>query len=90
MISQTNSLPTTPMGATLVSGGATFRAWAPRATAVYVNGIFGGQAKTGQTGDLLTAISIIFGLTALVRAGTNAIPMQVKWLRTLRSRPAAA
>ena len=55
MISQTNILPTTPMGATLVSGGATFRAWAPRATAVYVNGIFGGQAKTGQTDDLLMA-----------------------------------
>src|SRR5580700_5389515 len=55
MISQTNILPTTPMGATLVNGGATFRAWAPRATAVYVNGIFGGQAKTGQTGDLLMA-----------------------------------
>jgi 1,4-alpha-glucan branching enzyme len=55
MISQTNILPTTPMGATLVNGGATFRAWAPRASAVYVNGIFGGQSRTGQTDDLLMA-----------------------------------
>jgi 1,4-alpha-glucan branching enzyme len=53
MISQSNILPTTAMGATLVNGGATFRAWAPRATAVYVNGIFGGVPKTGQTDDLL-------------------------------------
>jgi len=55
MISQSNILPTTPMGANLVNGGATFRAWAPRAIAVYVNGIFGGAPKTGQTGDLLMA-----------------------------------
>jgi 1,4-alpha-glucan branching enzyme len=55
MISQSNIQPTTPMGATLINGGATFRAWAPRATAVYVNGIFGGARKTGQTDDLLMA-----------------------------------
>jgi 1,4-alpha-glucan branching enzyme len=55
MISQANILPTTPMGATLVNGGVTFRAWAPHATAVYVNGIFGGAPKTGQTDDLLMA-----------------------------------
>jgi len=55
MLSQTNILPTTPMGATLVGGGATFRAWAPRATAVYVNGIFGGVAKNIQTADFLMA-----------------------------------
>ena len=36
-----------------MSGGATFRAWAPRATAVYVNGVFGGTPRTGQTDDLL-------------------------------------
>jgi len=41
------------MGANLTAGGATFRAWAPRATAVYVNGTFGGVARTGQTDDLL-------------------------------------
>src|SRR5439155_4555896 len=46
----------TPMGANLVDGGrATFRAWAPLATAVYINGIFGGTSKTGQTDDLLLA-----------------------------------
>jgi 1,4-alpha-glucan branching enzyme len=56
MISQANILPTTPMGANLVDGGgATFRVWAPRATAVYVNGTFGGTAQTGQTDDLLMA-----------------------------------
>jgi 1,4-alpha-glucan branching enzyme len=55
MLSQSNILPTTPMGANLVNGGATFRAWAPRATAVYVNGIFLGVPKTGQTSDLLMA-----------------------------------
>src|SRR6266540_4062332 len=31
----------TKMGATLVADGATFRVWAPRAEAVYVNGRFG-------------------------------------------------
>jgi len=55
MLSQSNILPTTPMGANLVNGGATFRAWAPRATAVYVNGIFLGAPRTGQTSDLLMA-----------------------------------
>jgi 1,4-alpha-glucan branching enzyme len=56
MISQANILSTTPMGANLVDGGgATFRAWAPRATAVYVNGIFGGTPRIGQTDDLLMA-----------------------------------
>jgi len=44
------------MGANLVSGGgATFRVWAPRATAVYVNGVFQGTPRTGQTDDLLMA-----------------------------------
>ena len=56
MISQTNITPNTPMGANLVpGGGSTFRAWAPRASAVYVNGIFGGMARNGQTDDLLMA-----------------------------------
>lgn len=47
------------MGANLVSetgvagGGATFRAWAPRAKAVYVNGVFGGVSMGGQTPNLL-------------------------------------
>jgi 1,4-alpha-glucan branching enzyme len=35
----------TPMGATLVADGATFRVWAPRAQAVYVNGQFGATAS---------------------------------------------
>ena len=54
MISQTNIASNTPMGANLVSGGgATFRAWAPRASTVYLNGTFGGTARKGQTDDLL-------------------------------------
>jgi len=61
MISQANCTATTPMGATLVSdqglpgGGATFRVWAPRARAVYLNGVFGGMSRSGQTPDLLMA-----------------------------------
>jgi 1,4-alpha-glucan branching enzyme len=61
MISQANCMAATPMGATLLSGqglpgpGATFRAWAPRASAVYLNGVFGGVSRTGQTPNLLLA-----------------------------------
>jgi 1,4-alpha-glucan branching enzyme len=45
------------MGVNLVrGGGATFRVWAPRATAVYVSGVFGGVNRTGQTVDLLMEI----------------------------------
>lgn len=44
------------MGANLIDGGgATFRAWAPLASAVYINGCFGGTQKNGQTDDLLLA-----------------------------------
>jgi 1,4-alpha-glucan branching enzyme len=38
----------TPMGANLVEGGATFKVWAPAASAVYVNGVFGGKADWSQ------------------------------------------
>jgi 1,4-alpha-glucan branching enzyme len=56
MISQQNISAATPMGATLVSGGgATFRTWAPRASAVYLNGTFGGVPNNSQTSDLLMA-----------------------------------
>lgn len=56
MISQANISSDTPMGANLVSsGGATFRAWAPLASAVYINGTFGGTPMTTQTDDLLLA-----------------------------------
>jgi 1,4-alpha-glucan branching enzyme len=44
------------MGANLVAGrGATFRAWGPLATAVYINGTFSGTPMKGQTDDLLLA-----------------------------------
>jgi 1,4-alpha-glucan branching enzyme len=36
-----------PMGGTLVSGGAIFRVWAPRANAVYVSGDFNGWTQDG-------------------------------------------
>jgi 1,4-alpha-glucan branching enzyme len=36
--------PSTPMGATLIADGATFRVWAPNATAVHVRGSFNGFA----------------------------------------------
>jgi 1,4-alpha-glucan branching enzyme len=52
-ITQQNISANTPMGGTLVPGGATFRVWAPRATAVYLNGTFGGQFFNGQTPDRL-------------------------------------
>lgn len=56
MISQTNISPSTPMGANLVNGGgATFRAWAPLASAVYINGTFAGTPKIGLSDELLLA-----------------------------------
>jgi 1,4-alpha-glucan branching enzyme len=56
MISQQNVSPNTPMGATLVpGGGATFRTWAPRASSVYLNGVFRGTAWNGQADNLLMA-----------------------------------
>lgn len=45
MMSQANVSAQTPMGANLFGGGATFRAWAPAAVAVYVNGEFGGVSS---------------------------------------------
>jgi len=53
MISQAHITADTPMGATLVHGGATFRVWAPRALAVYLNGTFGGVPQLKQTPDQL-------------------------------------
>jgi 1,4-alpha-glucan branching enzyme len=75
MISQANILPTTPMGANLVDGGgATFRVWAPRATAVYVNGIFGATPHTGQTDDLLMAKDAHGYWTGFVAAAQDGDP----------------
>jgi 1,4-alpha-glucan branching enzyme len=53
MLSQANITATTPTGATMLPGGASFRVWAPRATAVYLNGIFGGAVYDKQTDDRL-------------------------------------
>ncbi len=38
--SQTHIDARTPMGSALITNGATFRVWAPRATAVYIVGDF--------------------------------------------------
>ena len=53
MIAQAHITADTPMGVTLVNGGATFRVWAPRARAVYINGTFGGVPQPDQTPDQL-------------------------------------
>ena len=53
MISQAHITADTPMGATLVNGGATFRVWATRALAVYLHGTFGDVPQLEQTIDQL-------------------------------------
>jgi 1,4-alpha-glucan branching enzyme len=53
VLSQEHISPQTPTGATLAADGATFRVWAPQASAVYLHGIFGGQAFDQLTGDRL-------------------------------------
>ena len=53
MLSQANISPLTPPGATLGADGASFRLWAPEADAVYLHGIFGGQAFEALTDDRL-------------------------------------
>jgi 1,4-alpha-glucan branching enzyme len=55
MISQQSITPATAMGANLTGGGATFRVWAPRATAVHVVGEFAGIAQWDPVADNLMA-----------------------------------
>jgi 1,4-alpha-glucan branching enzyme len=45
--------PQTPVGATLQPGGATFKVWAPRASAVYLHGVFGWRDYDRPTEDRL-------------------------------------
>ena len=54
-LSQSNINANTPMGATLVPAGATFKVWGPLAQAVYLNGTFGGvsQWTTNTDSDFL-------------------------------------
>ena len=48
MLTLANISIATPLGANIVpSGGVTFRVWAPRAAAVYLNGTFGGDVYAG-------------------------------------------
>jgi 1,4-alpha-glucan branching enzyme len=53
MLSMQNISAATPTGATLLPGGASFRVFAPRATAVYLNGSFAGTEYDQQTPDRL-------------------------------------
>ena len=53
MLSRQHISPQTPTGATLVADGATFRVWAPEASAVYLHGIFGGEVFDRLTDDRL-------------------------------------
>jgi 1,4-alpha-glucan branching enzyme len=53
MLSQIGISPDTPLGANLIPSGATFRVWAPGASAVYLDGNFGGRTLEGRTDDRL-------------------------------------
>lgn len=53
MLSQQHISPQTPAGATLGGDGATFRVWAPQASAVYLHGIFRGQVFDQRTDERL-------------------------------------
>lgn len=53
MLSQQNISATTPAGTKILPDGATFRVWAPRATSVFLNGVFSGKVYDQQTDDRL-------------------------------------
>jgi 1,4-alpha-glucan branching enzyme len=53
MLSQDNISTATPTGTKILPDGASFRVWAPRATAVYLNGSFGDKVYNEQTADRL-------------------------------------
>jgi 1,4-alpha-glucan branching enzyme len=53
MISQQNMSGQTPIGATLLADGATFKVWAPLAKAVYLHGVFGGETFDRPSDDRL-------------------------------------
>jgi 1,4-alpha-glucan branching enzyme len=55
MLSQQNISAATPTGTQLLPDGACFKVWAPRATAVYLNGTFSGTVYDQQTDDRLLA-----------------------------------
>ena len=55
MISQQYVSANTPMGANLIGGGATFRCWAPRASAVYLCGQFSDAAQWNPLPENLLA-----------------------------------
>jgi 1,4-alpha-glucan branching enzyme len=72
MLSQEGISADTPLGAALVRGGATFRVWAPLASAVYLNGAFGGAVFESQSEDRLMikdALGFWTGFQAGAREG---------------------
>src|SRR4249920_3489706 len=48
-VSQEHITSATPMGATVIPGGATFRVWAPRADRVHIRGDFNGWATNDSS-----------------------------------------
>ena len=79
MISQDQHLPKYSHGRKpgCSGGGTTFRAWAPLASAVDINGTFGGAAMTGQTDNLLSPWDSNGYWTGFVRdrAGRRSLPV---------------
>jgi 1,4-alpha-glucan branching enzyme len=53
MMSQQHMSEQTPVGATLLANGATFKVWAPLAKAVYLHGVFGGETFDQPSDDCL-------------------------------------
>ena len=72
---QTGIGPMTPMGANVVPGGCRFRAWAPRAIAVYVSGPFNAwaQRQEAQSGRAVSPWQIVS-----VAIRPNAPPSPIK------------
>jgi 1,4-alpha-glucan branching enzyme len=53
LLSQQHISQQTPIGATLQADGATFKVWAPRASHVYLHGVFGDQTYDQPTDERL-------------------------------------
>jgi 1,4-alpha-glucan branching enzyme len=70
VVSQDNINSSTPLGANLINSGATFRIWAPRANAVYINGNFNGIPEWTQDATNLL-IKDAYGYWTGFVAGVN-------------------
>src|ERR1700722_9589003 len=74
MISQQSITPDTPMGGNLTATGATFRVWAPRATAVYLVGQFNGIAQWNPVDENLMVNDAHGYWTGFVPAASDGDP----------------